>query len=340
MRFLYTLTSSLKDNYYEQFLLSLVSLKIKMPDAQVVLLCDTKTKNNLTENRREYKKHISDVITADAPESYSQIEVSRWIKTSMRRLVRGDFLFIDCDTVITDDLSSITDLGVIFGACLDKHTLIDKHHKNHMLIDDDKRLGFCSYKSNRHINSGVIFCADTEETVKLFDRWHELWLLSKSKNILRDQPAFNMAIYENESLFTELNGIWNCQISYNSLPYLADSKIIHYFASNMYLNQTPFLLASDNIIEQIKETGRIPEQALELLKNPRSAFDSASQIIAGSDMLNVLNSNLFQFIIFLKMKMPFLFKFTDKLFFLFKKPAKSIIGKYNRKKDGKFKLYN
>ena len=340
MKYLYTLTSTQNDNYYEQFLLSVISLKQFTTNAEIVLLCDSQTKKTLSGKRSEYEKYVSEIITADAPASFSQIEVSRWIKTSMRRLVTGDFLFIDCDTIITDDLSSITELEIIFAACLDKHALIDRHHKKNMLIEDDKRLGFCSYKSNYHINSGVIYCKDNEDTRKLFCRWHELWLYSKSKNILRDQPSFNMAIYENPSLFTELSGIWNCQISYNSLPYLAEAKIIHYFASNMYLNQTPFLLADETILNQIKLTGQIPNNALELLKKPRSAFTPDSQIIAGSDMLHVLNSNLFQFIIFLKKKIPSLFNFFDKLFYLFKKPAKNIVKKYNNKKEGKFKLYN
>jgi len=340
MKYLYTLTSTQKDNYYEQFLLSVTSLKLNNPNSFIILLCDNKTRETLTGKRREYERFVSDLITSDVPSDFNQIEVSRWIKTSMRRLVTGDFLFIDCDTVITDDLSSVVKLGIVIGACLDKHALINRHHKKNMLIDDDKRLGFCSYKSNRHINSGVIYCIDNEDTRKLFDRWHELWLYSKSKNILRDQPSFNMAIYENESLFTELNGIWNCQISYNSLPYLADSKIIHYFASNMYLNQTPFLPADDKILNQIKITGQIPDNALELLKNPRSAFTPDSQIIAGNDILSVLNSNLFQFLIFLKKKLPSLFNIFDKILYLFKKPAKKVIGKYNSKKEGKFTLYN
>jgi lipopolysaccharide biosynthesis glycosyltransferase len=226
MQYLYTLTSADKDTYYEQFLLSITSLKLLMPSSNIILLCDSKTKKTLIGKRTEYEKLVSDVIIADVPEM-PQVEVSRWVKTSMRRLVSGDFLFIDCDTIITDDLSSITKLGIKFGACLDKHSLIDKHGKKGNIVEIDKRLGFTSYLSGKHFNSGVIFCADTPETRKIFDRWHELWLFGRSKNIQRDQPSFNMAVYENLSFFTELDGTWNCQIAFNGLPYLANSKIIH-----------------------------------------------------------------------------------------------------------------
>jgi len=336
MQYLYALTSAPKDNYYEQFLLSVFSLKRIMPNASVILLCDLNTKKNLTGNRGEYEKFVSGVVTADVPASFSQIEVSRWIKTSMRRLVKGDFLFIDCDTIITGDLSSISELGITFGACLDKHLPINKHDKKEQIISNDKSLGFSSYTSNMHYNSGVIYCADTPETQKIFERWHELWLFCKSKKIIRDQPSFNAAIHENQSFFTELDGKWNCQAAYNGLPYLSDSKIIHYFATDMTMNELPYLLAKDNIFNQIKNNGIIPEDTVKLLENPRSAFVSNVKIVAGSDMLYVLNSNLFQSIYLLKRKAPLLFNFFNGISTFIKKITKLFITKSGKNK----KYYN
>jgi len=340
MQYLYTLTSTNNDIYYEQFLLSLASLKLKMPDARVILLCDTNTKETLTGNRREYEKLVSQTISAEAPGDINQIEVSRWVRTSMRRLVSGDFLFLDGDTVVTDDLSSISDMRIKFGACLDKHSLIDKHAKRKNIIELDKILGFNSHLSNRHYNGGVLFCADTTEVRSLFDRWHELWLLGKSKKIQRDQPSLNMAIYENPSFFTELDGTWNCQISHNGLPYLSNSKIIHYFATDLIFNTSPFLLASDEIFKQIKQTGTIPDYAMEMLKNPRAAFEKESRIIAGEDMLSVINSSFFESVFFMRKKTPWLFNFINGLCSLAKKIVKFLIIKRNRKKDGGIKYYN
>ncbi|MCL1932150.1 MAG: glycosyltransferase [Treponema sp.] len=339
MQYLYVLTSGFNDTYYEQFLLSVTSLRLLMLDVEVTLLCDSKTKETLTGKRSGYEKLISRVIVTETPEM-PQVEVSRWVKTSMRRLVSGDFLFIDCDTIITDDLSSITGLGIQFGACLDKHSLIDSHTKSEGIIKRDKQLGFSSYLSNRHINSGVIFCADIHETHKIFDRWHELWLFSNSKNTVRDQPSFNMAIYENSSFFTELDGTWNCQIAFNGLPYLANSKIIHYFASDLVMHTSPYILASDNIFNQIKDTGVIPDEVLELLKNSRAAFVSESRIIAGENMLSVINSNFFVFIFLMRKKMPGLFNAINRLCFIGRKIVKFILVIMSKKKEGGIKHYN
>ena len=308
MQYLYILVSSSSDIYYEQFLLSVTSLRMVMPDAEVVLLCDTKTKAFLTGNRAGYEPLVNKIITAEAPDGMNQIEVSRWVKTSMRRLVTGDFLFIDSDTIITEDISSIAGMGIEFGACLDKHSLLDTHSNRDRIIERDKKLGFTSYLGNRHINSGIIFCADTPETHRIFDRWHELWLFSNSKNIAIDQAAFNMAIHENSSSFTELDGIWNCQIAFNGLPYLSKAKIIHYFASYTFLYDSPFLLGSETILERIKNTGSIDDAIAVMLKDPRAAFEGKSRIIGGNETLDVINSHLFDILLFSRKKWPRCFR--------------------------------
>ena len=340
MQYLYTLTSSSNDNYYEQFLLSVTSLKQAMPNVKVVLLCDSKTKETLTGKRSGYEKYISDIIQVNIPSSFSQVEISRWVKTSMRNLVQGDFLFIDCDTIIAEDLSSIAETQIKFGACLDKHSLIENHSKKDIIKEQDKQLNFYSSSSNRHYNSGVIYCKDTPEIKKIFERWHELWLFSSIKNIKRDQPSFNMAIYEHFDQFTDLDGTWNCQIAYNGLPYLANSKIIHYFASDLVLNTSPFLPGSDNIFKKIKDSGKIPNEVMQLLQNPRSAFIAESRIVCGADMLNVINSGLFEFIFFLQKKMPYFFKFLNRLSKIFKKLIKKNFIKSSLKKDSGIKFYN
>ena len=342
MLYVYTLTSSPNDNFYEQFLLSASSLILKTPDANIILLCDKKTEDSLTKKRCAYKKLISNIVALDAPGNLSQVETSRWVRTSIRRFIKGDFLFLDGDTIIADDLSPIKNLNLIFAACLDKHSLIKNHSKKENIVQNDKLLGFNSYTSNRHYNGGVLFCADTARTHKLFERWHELWLFSKSKNIIRDQPALNTAIIENQDIFNELEGIWNCQIAYNGLPYLCDSKIIHYFATDTLFNEPPLLFSKSGVWEKIKETGEIPEDVLEQLKNPRSAFSAESKIISGNDALFVINSNLFQFIYLLKIKAPSLFNFINRLCSIFKKAIKNYIIKKNSrsKASGSINLYN
>ena len=333
MRYIYILVSNSKDTYYEQFLLSITSLRYILPNSEILLLSDAKTIETLTGTRTEFRKLVSEVITIDTPSTLNQKEVSRWIKTSVRRFVKGDFLFIDCDTIITGDISTISNMGIIFGACLDKHSTLDKHHMKDYIKANEKKLGFSSCSFNRHINSGVIYCTDTPETYKLFDRWHELWLFTNSKNITVDQPSFNQAINENLSIFTELEGNWNCQITFNGLPFLSEAKIIHYYASSLITQTSPYILASEPVFDKIKSTGIITDETFELIKNPKTAFNSETRIIAGKENLDVINSNLFAKFLWMRTQKPRLFSFLNKFSSLFKNP------KYNRNKKGQRNNY-
>ena len=153
-------------------------------------------------------------------------------------------------------------------------------------------------------------------------------------------PSLNMAIYENPSFCTELDGIWNCQIAFNGLPFLANSKIIHYFASDLVLRKSPFIPASDETLIKIKNTGEIPDEIYELLKNPRAAFYPESRIISGDDMLYVINSSLFEILFWTSVKMPFLFNFFNKIANFLKKTGKYFLVKISRKKDRGIKYYN
>jgi hypothetical protein len=67
MKYVYVLTSSEKDIYYEQFFLSLASMRLYNPDAEVIALIDDKTKRGLTGKRSGYEKLISEVKTITPP---------------------------------------------------------------------------------------------------------------------------------------------------------------------------------------------------------------------------------------------------------------------------------
>ena len=128
MKYVYVLTSSEKDTYYEQFLLSAASMRVYNPDSEVIALVDDKTKQGLTGKRAGYEKLVSSVKVITPPNELSQKEVSRWIKTSIHHYIEGEFILIDCDTVITDKLEHDFPKNIKIGAVLDTHVTLEKHH--------------------------------------------------------------------------------------------------------------------------------------------------------------------------------------------------------------------
>ena len=309
MKYVYVLTSSNKDFYYEQFLISVFSLRLRSPESHITVLVDAKTKEGLTDKRSEYEKYVSETVVIATPPELSQKEVSRWIKTSIKSRVSGDFLFIDCDTVIAEPLVCDFPAEINIGAVLDTHVELSKHHLAPYFKTRGKKLGFTSFFNfGLYFNSGVIFCRDAPETERFFSLWHSLWLSGREKGVYQDQGALNQANSELNGAITELDGTWNCQITHNGLPYLSDAKIIHSFASSLKLFNCPFLPASTSALSYVKETGKISDELTRFLKNPKAAFEAESRIICGETELDVINSKLFSLLMFIRKKTPGLFK--------------------------------
>ena len=316
MKYIYVLTSSEKDTYYEQFLVSLASMRLYNPDAEVIALIDDKTKQGLTGKRSLYEKLVSEIKVICPPDDLSQKEASRWIKTSIRNHLTGDFLFIDCDTIITEKLECEFPKDIQIGAALDTHVPLSVHHqKNEFLRQISASRFEEEHQPVNYFNSGIIFCRDIPETKDFYKCWNELWKRSKSNGVYADQPSFNHTNYKFKDIIYELSGEWNCQISHNGLPFLHNAKIIHCFASTLLSTEHPYKLASPAIFASIKETGELPPQIMMLLESPKTAFQPVSRIISDKVVIDALDSLLFFKLIKFSRRYPGLLKkwkaFTD-----------------------------
>jgi hypothetical protein len=279
LKYLYVLVSGEADYYFEQLLLSLTSLRHRMPDAFVSLLVDNKTDDSLRNSYVNIHELINEYKVVKLLDELSAKERSRWLKTTMRHHVDGDFLYIDCDTIIVGDLSDITELEFDLAAVLDLHYCINEYPIREWIYENDKILGFVSsMQTQKYINSGVIFCRDTPLNHKFFTEWHKLWLFSMSKNIPLDQPSFNQANYTLGTIIHELDGIWNCQLGeVTMLQYISNAKIVHYFASNCKYAH-PYLFADVAVYQSIKEKGCVPQELQEKLHHPVT-FDAVKHLI-------------------------------------------------------------
>jgi hypothetical protein len=313
--------------YYEQFFLSVTSLRMYNPGADCVVLIDEKTKANLIGKRAGYEQVVSEIKVIKVPDEFSQKEASRLIKTSINRYVEGNFLYIDCDTIITTELNRSFPPDIKAGAVLDCHVRISENPLYHHFEREDERLGFqSSFKTGVRYNGGVLFYRDSPETRAFFERWHSLWFESRKKRITQDMPALNQANYEMNNIITELGGEWNCQISHNGVIFLHKAKVIHYFGTTNDVFETPYLPGTKVVLSYIKETGIISDSAMKLLGNPLEAFNIHSRLIADENMVTVFNSSFFSMLLWLCRKHYGLFKKLNAIIFSLSVFVKKIIG--------------
>ncbi|SHN08002.1 Lipopolysaccharide biosynthesis protein, LPS:glycosyltransferase [Fibrobacter sp. UWR3] len=309
-KFVYVLASSDKDVYLEQTLISLYSLKKYNEWANVVLIVDKETNRSLEGTRAGIKKYVNQIVTVDTPISFDNQRKSRYIKTSVRNVIDGDFLFIDSDTVIARDLSDVDEIPYDIAAVADKHVLVKDHPTKDII---KKQIGLTGLEFDEnlpYINSGVVFVRDNAFTRKFYAIWHKKWLEIEKKGQTLDQPPLAWTDNELSHPVKFLDDSWNCQIMDNGLRFLLGARIIHYFASSKNSDgQAPYAVYDKRIYNAIKKNGDVTPDVERMVENPYSCFIPVCRIIAGDDM-KILDCEWYRIVY---KQYPKFFKITERL---------------------------
>ncbi|MBR1687536.1 MAG: hypothetical protein IJ710_03270 [Prevotella sp.] len=297
-KIVYSLVSDAKDHFLEQLLISTYSIKLHNKDAHIVLVIDEESNKELTDDRQKALVYVDEKIVVKTPE-LSKKSRSRWLKTSIRQIVQGDYLFIDTDTIITCDLSEIDDIDGKICAVLDRHLPLDKNQRGETIIKQCKRSGWTPETQDyKYFNSGVMLVRDCQEARALYQEWHNIWENSYQRGIDIDQPALGLANRQTGYQIRELCGVWNCQVLGNGLRYMYDAKILHYYNSDSrsILHSNPFVFSNIQFQHQIKEAGyQLTREIKEMITSPLRQFATSYEIIA-DERLEAFTSQVGSFI--------------------------------------------
>lgn len=250
-KLVYVLTCSPEATYIEQALISIWSARYHNPDAHIVLLVDDKTNQLLVGKRAELLEYITEkVVIPFEDANSSMIYRSRWIKTSVRQLIEGDFLFIDCDTIVAQSLADADDIECEIGAVLDTHRPVSafQHSERINLVKFATACNWDFSGVEKYYSSGVLYVKDTENTHQFYQLWHKNYLHSSQCGVNIDQISMERAKQE-ISIISDIADTWNT-IMFIRPKFIEQAKIIH-FAS---LNNNSFLF-SKRVLQYIKDNG-------------------------------------------------------------------------------------
>ena len=288
----YVLISRDDDLYLEELWISLYSLRYYNSDANTVVLTDAPTAVRIKENRELYSL-ITDLRIIDVPEDYPSKERSRVIKTNIRNLIKGDFFFIDTDTVICDSLSGVDELNIKnIGMVPELHGPFKEHLTYKLTAQDTNRIFNVDVADSPYwFNSGCMLVRDNEFTHEFFNNWNKNWEYSAfEKNNSSDQRALLKTDHDYGYIIECLPDVYNSQIAM-SMKWFYDAKIIHFwhfrkhFTPNM--NFSPFM--SHQIYRDLKSCQTITSQIAQKILNCKSTFRNDS-MICGEDEIKLIFS--------------------------------------------------
>lgn len=282
MDIVYVLVSSGKDTLLEQAILSVESLKKAMPDAFTRVLIDKDTEKTLTGARAKLYDVFDSVLAIDTPGEVSNKNRSRQLKTTMYKHMEHDFLYIDSDTLVCEDLSLVekdADDSPI-AAVSDLHIPLSISPLNRKIERHSRRCGFHASFDDIHFNGGFFFvrkCAVSEE---FFRQWNILWREALTHKVTQDQTSLNEVNWRMGGVIKELDGTYNCQIRRygTGLPYLHEAKMIHYFASNRN-DSVPYDLSDNDLLRHALDEVR-PAELQGILDKPKAALHKIGYIVA------------------------------------------------------------
>ena len=287
----YVIVSSSDDIYLEQLWGSVYSLRHFHPEARVLVLADSSTTKRIKtdDTLHDLYDMITELVEVAVPDDFCGVVRSRDIKTRVRNLIDGDYLYIDTDTIISGPLDGIDRLEVKNLAMVpDLHRpSVEDHISNIQRVKMHYGMEITDLKTT-YFNAGVTFVRDNPLTREFYAKWHENWLSTVKKGFFIDQSGLFYTDNAFGHIIEKLPDIYNCMGVYSAF-YWADARVIHYLDAGELL---PFRMLK-SIPAKIQDAHGITEEVKELLLNPKRHLSVHTCFCSYYD-LRVLNGDFFQ----------------------------------------------
>ena len=277
----YVVVSGEADVYFEQAWVSAWSLKHYNPEMEVECVVDPDTYDQVMESyRREALSVIDRLVRVEVPAQFGKKERSRWLKTSLRRHVSGDFLFIDTDTVVCDSLKEVDSLLGDVRMVRDHHCLLSESFEGKYIVRELMAMTGKPFEEDVYYNTGVIFSRDTRVGYMFFEKWHENWKKYLKQGIANDQPSLAVTNHA-QHVVLDLDDVYNCQIRF-SLRYFYKARILHFFNNSQTLN-LPHPFYNEELYRKVKQAQGLSDEVQKVVLECKSQFYLKTFVLGGEE---------------------------------------------------------
>lgn len=278
--------------YFEQCFASAWSAKYHNPDICIVVVMDLDSRNGISPLAYEnFSSLVDEEIFHEFDSSVSNIERSRWLKTNLRALVSGDFLYLDSDTLISGSLSSLDSLTCSVGFVSDWNSSLNQnisrfYYKKEMkkMFNQEMRMEGC------YFNGGVFYAKDNKKAHQFLNTWHKNWRYCQSRGYYRDQLSLLKTTQDFHHLVDEIDGTYNSQLA-ASLQYFSSARILHFYHLDFSYPFSPFF--GKKIYEQIKTESCISQNLQDMIIHVKNIIDGPA-IMLGDENIEIIHSHTFK----------------------------------------------
>jgi hypothetical protein len=226
MRVAYSLTADADTlHFVEMTRLSALSVSLRVPGAEIVVYVDVETEARLRHRLDAVFDGLAAVRVIDTGGGSAAYR-NRFIRTSLRNLLDGPFLYLDGDTLVRTDIrDAFANDGDI--------ALVINHNDPDMTTPANeaalmRRCGWAE-PEGPYYNAGVQFWSDTATARKAGARYHAAWReLTARTGLANDQQAFNHAVAAEGLAVRLLPSAYNAQLDCRMGPAF-EARVWHFF---------------------------------------------------------------------------------------------------------------
>ncbi len=227
-----------------------MAIKHLSPNVEIFIISDRKTSSlSLFQDAVRHLDAKPRIVDLGCFQDHAAVVRSRVLKSQMRALVEGDFLYIDSDALPLVDLRQVS-VAKSIAAAPDASQVNTKSFTPDWVVREYCAVGWRS-EPGIYLNSGVIAWKDDQKGREMGRYWHEHWLeLYLKRNIYKDQLSFNYMINHFRDSTEVLDQKWNGLVTADA-RFSSQSLVYHYFTSGS--RKFPHLL--DRLAQTLSETG-------------------------------------------------------------------------------------
>ena len=256
---------------------SLATVRQSNPTAHIEIACDHHTYQALQITGSQLLGEADAVRGFPTPEGTPTFR-NRFVKTQLRLLLSGAFLFLDSDTVVRKPLSPLLNLHADIAAAPNHSadTLAEQ-----IWSEDQANLDTMGWQvCEPYLNAGVIWYADTPAAHRFAEAWHRNWLANVERTgRYRDQTAFNQSLSMKDYIRVEIlphacNAQYLCR-----LESAQDAFIWHaHYTSDMPERKTEVFFQA---VEQamLNQTKHLIHAAIKMLVESKTPYHDKSHAI-------------------------------------------------------------
>ena len=243
----FVVTSEGKDLYSAMTRVAIASLRHSNPSLHITIAADRQTDSVLRAAADPLIVEADEWLVFETPDGSGEFR-NRYVKTQLRNLLDGPFLFLDSDIFARRDLSEILALDCDIAAAPNHSREIFSEQ----VWDQDRAtldaMGWTT-GDQVYLNGGVLFFNDTVAARALASDWHRRWTASSaSRGSHRDQPALNSALAACRPRLAILPDRFNAQVI-PSPEVAVDAVIWHFYSSADRPQWTNFDLLVRGLLE-------------------------------------------------------------------------------------------